>query len=137
MHIIHSGIRFTLLAICFYIRMKDVLHTQQRQFVEVNKVDCENGENGNCPMSSIEGLPRRITQDGQRMYKRNLEARSRNHGCHWKAINITYSECVFVALVSGMQSAYAILYCYLWPVRLYHIFADYLVSGHDFRENIY
>jgi hypothetical protein len=72
MHIIHSGIRFALLAICFYIRMKDVLRTQQRQFVEVNKVECvtdENGENGNCPMSSIEGLPRRITQDRQRMYK--------------------------------------------------------------------
>jgi hypothetical protein len=40
MHIIHSGIRFTLLAVCFYILMKDVLHTQQRQFVAVNKVDC-------------------------------------------------------------------------------------------------
>jgi len=56
MHITHSGIRFTLLAFCFYILMKDVLHTQQRQFVEVNKVDCfrdENGENGNYAVSSI------------------------------------------------------------------------------------
>ena len=70
MHIIHSGIRFTLFAVCFYILMKDVLHTQQRQFVDVNKVDCvtdENEQNGNSPMSSIEGLPHRITQDKVRI----------------------------------------------------------------------
>ena len=30
---------------------------------------------------------------------RNMEARSRNHCCRGKAINITYSKCVFVALV--------------------------------------
>jgi hypothetical protein len=32
-------------------------------------------------------------------YKRNIEALSRNHCCRGKAISITYSECVFVALV--------------------------------------
>jgi hypothetical protein len=32
-------------------------------------------------------------------YKRNIEARSRNHCCRGKAISITYSECVSVALV--------------------------------------
>jgi hypothetical protein len=31
----------------------------------------------------------------------NIEARSRNHCCSGKAISITYSECVFVAL--GIQ----------------------------------
>jgi len=30
---------------------------------------------------------------------RNIEERSYNHCCSGKAINITYSECVFVALV--------------------------------------
>jgi hypothetical protein len=36
----------------------------------------------------------------QAMYvQRNIEARSRNHCCRRKAISITYSECVFVALV--------------------------------------
>jgi hypothetical protein len=30
---------------------------------------------------------------------RNIEARSRNHRCHGKAISITYYECVPVALV--------------------------------------
>jgi hypothetical protein len=33
------------------------------------------------------------------MYKRNIEARSRNHCCRGKAVNITYSERVSVALV--------------------------------------
>jgi hypothetical protein len=40
-----------------------------------------------------------VHQDGQRMYKRNIEARSPNHCCHGKEISITYSECVLVALV--------------------------------------
>jgi hypothetical protein len=33
------------------------------------------------------------------MNKRNIEARSRNHCCREKAVSITYSECVSVALV--------------------------------------
>jgi len=32
------------------------------------------------------------------MYKRNIQVRSRNHYCSGKAISVTYSECVFVAL---------------------------------------
>jgi len=35
-----------------------------------------------------------INRDRQRRYKRNIEARSRNHCCLGKAINMTYSECV-------------------------------------------
>ena len=31
-------------------------------------------------------------------YKRNIEARSRTHNCSGKAVSITYSECVSVAL---------------------------------------
>jgi len=38
-------------------------------------------------------------QDRQRMYKCNVDARSRYHCCHRKEISITYSECVFVALI--------------------------------------
>jgi hypothetical protein len=33
------------------------------------------------------------------MYKRNIEARSRNHCFRGKAVSITYSECMSVALV--------------------------------------
>jgi hypothetical protein len=35
--------------------------------------------------------------------QRNIEARSCNHCCDGKAMNITYCECVFVAL--GIQHA--------------------------------
>jgi hypothetical protein len=34
------------------------------------------------------------------MYKRGIEARLLNHRCRGKAISITYSECVSVALVN-------------------------------------
>ena len=43
------------------------------------------------------------------MYKHNVEECSRNHCCHGKAINITYSECVPVALVIQ----HAMLRCYI------------------------
>jgi hypothetical protein len=46
----------------------------------------------------------------QLTYQPNTEALSRNHFCRGKAINITYSECVFVAL--GFQHA----------TRMRHIF---------------
>ena len=38
-------------------------------------------------------------QDRRCMYKGNMEARSRNPFCRGNAINITYSECVSLALV--------------------------------------
>jgi len=40
-----------------------------------------------------------IQQDRQCTYKRNNESRSCKHCCSGKAISITYSECVFVALL--------------------------------------
>jgi hypothetical protein len=43
------------------------------------------------------------SQDRQCTYKRNIEARSRNHCCGGKAIIFTYSERVFVTL--GIQHA--------------------------------
>jgi hypothetical protein len=46
-------------------------------------------------------MPKQNTgrEDGQFTYKRNIEARSRNHCCCGKAINSTYCKCVSVALV--------------------------------------
>jgi len=41
----------------------------------------------------------RINRDRQCMYKRYIEARSRNHCCLGKAISIIYSECLSLALV--------------------------------------
>jgi hypothetical protein len=55
------------------------------------------------------------------------EACSCNLFCCQKAINITYYECVFVALDLSMQCAYAI--CELWPVQLYKIFPNYFING--------
>jgi hypothetical protein len=53
----------------------------------------------------------------------------RIHCSRGKAISIAYSECVSVDLLSSIQSVCAVLYCHLWPVRPYHIFAHYLTKG--------
>jgi hypothetical protein len=47
--------------------------------------------------------PEENIQDRQCTCKCNMEARSRNHCGHGKAINITHSECISVTLV--MQHA--------------------------------
>jgi hypothetical protein len=50
--------------------------------------------------------------------------------CHGKAVTVTYSECVFVALVIQHQSAYAVLHCHLpWLLWLYQSFPHYLING--------
>ena len=60
-------------------------------------------------MGEGEGVDRRIIltlvlKTVQTLYgQRNIEARSCNHHCSGKAVNSTYSECVFVAL--GIQHA--------------------------------
>ena len=47
----------------------------------------------------------------------------------WKGKkNITYSECVFVALGTQHANAYT-TYCHLKSVRLYIIFSHYLIEG--------
>ena len=53
-----------------------------------------------------------ILQDRQFTYKRKIEARSCNHCCCVKAINITYYEFVFVAL--GIQHAMS-MRCIILP----------------------
>jgi hypothetical protein len=53
--------------------------------------------------------------------------RSRNYRCGGKAISITYSECVFVAL--GIRCGK--------PVRLYNIFPTLSHKRQDFRKQNY
>jgi hypothetical protein len=77
-----------------------------------------------------------MKQDRRCTYKRNIEAHSRNHCCLGKAISIIYSECVFVALVYQHAKRNAVLYCHLWPVRLYDIFPSYVIKGTIFRNKI-
>jgi hypothetical protein len=67
-------------------------------------------------------------QGRQLTYKRNIGAHSRNHYCRGKALSITYSECVSVSLVTSIQNACTLLYCYLCPLRLHHIFPQYLIN---------
>ena len=59
-----------------------------------------------------------IKQDRQCTYTYNIQARSLNHCCRVRAVSITYSECVSVALGISMQSARKAFYCHLWPVWL-------------------
>ena len=61
--------------------------------------------------------------------QRKTEVRSCNHRYRWKAMSITYSQRVSVALV--IQHA---PYCRLWPVRLYNIFPHYLIKGTVFEK---
>jgi hypothetical protein len=51
------------------------------------------------------------------MNKRDTGARLRNHCCICKAISVTDSECLSVALVRKARAPY----CHLWPVWLYTV----------------
>ena len=61
-----------------------------------------------------------------------FEARSQNHCCHGKAISITYSECVFVALViQHAMHMHHIVIC-MACLALQH-FSTLSHKQHDFR----
>jgi len=68
--------------------------------------------------------------------KRDTEACSCNHCCSGKAIIITYSECVFVAL--GIQHAahICLIHWRLSPVRLYDILPHYPIKGAIFGKKV-
>ena len=52
-----------------------------------------------------------LKKDRQHAFTRNTEAPPRSHFSRGKAVSVTYSECVFVVLVT--QSVRAVLYRYL------------------------
>ena len=67
----------------------------------------------------------------QKERHRNNETHSRNHCCRAKAIRISNSECVFVAL--NIQNSKRIaLFHHLWHVWLHHIFPQYLIKDTNF-----
>jgi hypothetical protein len=75
------------------------------------------------------------TRDRQWTYKRNNEARSRNHCCCGKAISITYSECLCVCVALVIQHAKRmcgiILSSVAWLALPY--FSHIISKWHDFR----
>ena len=58
---------------------------------------------------------------------RSTDARSFTLCSGGKAISITHSECVSVALV--IQHAMRMRHIIMWPARLYNIFPRYLING--------
>ena len=79
-----------------------------------------------------------LKQDKKFTWKLNTEARSRNFFCRWKAVSITYSECVFVFMpwLCSMRCACAVLYCHLWTIRLYHVFPHCLINDSIFGKQV-
>jgi len=67
------------------------------------------------------------------MYKRHIQLRSRSHYPHGKAISITYSECVCVALV--IQRTKRMCNVWLWPVWRYDICPHYLLHSTTFCKS--
>ena len=68
--------------------------------------------------------------------KGTIGGRSCNHCCSGKAICVTYSEYVLVALDIQLACACAVLYCHLWPVCLYRIFPHYLIYEKFFEKKV-
>ena len=62
--------------------------------------------------------------------QRNTEERSSNHSCIGKAIRITYSECVSVALV--IQHAMRMLHIFICYLPRSTIFSKLSQKRHDF-----
>jgi len=66
---------------------------------------------------------------------RNKGARSRNHFCRGKVINITYSECVSVALViQHGQRMRRIILSFVDCLAVPSFTPHYLNKWHDFRK---
>ena len=61
-----------------------------------------------------------------------MEARSCSHCCSGKAISITYSESVFVAL--GIQQVVMCMRQIMWPALLYKLFPHYLINSTFFDK---
>jgi hypothetical protein len=67
--------------------------------------------------------------------QRNIEERSRNDSCRWKAIIITYSECITLALVIQHAPYYnAICGLPCFTVRFAHYLVKCMIFGKGFEQ---
>jgi hypothetical protein len=64
----------------------------------------------------------------------NTDARLCNHSWRGKAICITYSEYMFVWSLRYPARKARVSYCHLCYVRLYNVFAHYLIKWRDFQK---
>jgi hypothetical protein len=65
-----------------------------------------------------------------------IEARSRNHCCCGKAITITYSECVSVALVIQVAKRMRRIILSSVAVWIYHIFLHHLINDRIYGKKV-
>jgi hypothetical protein len=112
---------------CYWIydAMKETINMHQTQMVRTKfwsenckrkthgRRTCRQGNNINT------ALPRQVMC---------VEARSWNHCCSGKAINITYSQFAYPACNARAP------YCQLWLARLCHFFPHYLIDGTIFGQ---
>jgi hypothetical protein len=76
------------------------------------------------------------TGDRQSTYKCKIEARSCNHCCCGKAISITYSECVFVALVIQHAIHKHCITMSFVSCQALQYFSTLSHKRHDFRKKV-
>ena len=75
-------------------------------------------------------------QDRQCTYKRNIEARSRNQSCRGKAISITYSECVYEALVFQHPRRMCRIMLSSVPCRVLQYISTLSHKRYDFQKKV-
>jgi len=68
-----------------------------------------------------------------KVHKRKTEGCLCNHHCSEKAISITHSDCVFVAL--DIQHALHMCLIFMWLAWLHSILPHYLINGTIFKTS--
>jgi hypothetical protein len=103
-----------------------------------NVIPAERRPHLNCSAFVIFLFPRLVlwVTSRQCTYKRNMEQRSRNHCCSAKAISITYSDCIFVALgVYNAKRMSRIVFSCASCLTLQYL-STYLTNGTIFEKNL-
>jgi len=68
--------------------------------------------------------------------RQKVKARLLSNYSRSKAISVTYSDWLILALVISRKNTYAVLNCRLCPVWLYHMFPHSLITGTIFGKKV-